>query len=91
MPDIFLFRRRDRDPYGVCNRWKSDQHFLEREIDRLFALGCASPEGLLDVDSFRVVVHALDPFELESNIAAMHREADILGTYVKHSLNAPRV
>jgi len=41
--------------------------------------------------SLRVVVHALDPFELESNIAAMHREADILGTYVKHSLNAPRV
>jgi hypothetical protein len=66
----------------VCNRWKSDQHFLEREIDRLFALGCASPEGLLDVDSFRVVVHALDPFELESNIAAMHREADIQGTSV---------
>ena len=35
----------------------------------------------MDIDSFRVVVHALDPFELESNIAAMHRDADIHGMH----------
>ena len=72
-----------RDPAGWrASRWQTDQHFLEREIDRLFSIGCAGVDGLLDVDSFRVVVHALDPFELESNIAAMHREADVLGTCV---------
>jgi len=60
-------------------RWEKDQQFLEKEIDRLFAVGCVGVDMLLDHDSFRVVVHALDPFELESNIANMLHEADIYG------------
>lgn len=60
-------------------RWEKEQQFLEREIDRLFALGVATPEAVLNCDSFRVVVHALDPFEFESSIATMFREADIHG------------
>ena len=60
-------------------RWEKEQQFLEREIDRLFALGVTTPEAVLNFDSFRVVVHALDPFEFESSIATMFREADIHG------------
>ena len=52
---------------------------MEKEIDRLFALGCTALDGLQDLDSFRVVIHALDPFEFESHIAVMHRAADIHG------------
>ena len=77
----------DRSVFRVCAvlvprpafRWENEQQFLEREIDRLFALGVATPEAVLDFDSFRVVVHALDPFEFESSIATMFREADIHG------------
>lgn len=67
---------------GASFEWEKDQHFLEREIDRLFNLGCVGLEGLLDIDSFRVVVQALDPFELESNITTMHKEADIFANNV---------
>lgn len=65
---------------GLDNRWRVDQRFLEKEIDRLFALGCTGLDGLQDLDSFRVVIHALDPFEFESHIAAMHNAADINGS-----------
>ena len=67
---------------GASFEWEKDQQFLEREIDRLFNLGCVELEGFLDIDSFRVVIQALDPFELESNIATMHKEADIFAKNV---------
>lgn len=69
---------------GASFSWEQDQKFVEKEIDRLFLLGCVTSERVLDIDSFRVVIHALDPFALESDIASMHREADLSARAVVH-------
>ena len=69
---------------GASFSWEQDQKFVEKEIDRLFLLGCVTSERVLDIDSFRVVIHALDPFALESDIASMHREADLCERAVVH-------